>query len=95
MHLNSQKHASERRGLDAMADFIFIELDLGKTFCDLAKNYNNEEKSRRALGRAWEALESAEKYMRKLQPQHSVFDEMTSKAESLRLELEAFTRPSG
>ena len=95
MHLNSQKDASERRGLDAMADFILVELELGRTFCDLAKNYNNEEKSRRALGRAWEALESAEKYMRKLQPQHSVFDEMTSKAESLRLELEAFTRPSG
>ena len=92
MHLNSQKHASERRGLDAMADFILIELDLGKTFCDLAKNYNNVERSRRALGRAWEALESAEKYMRKLQPEHSVFDEMMALAERLRLDLEAFSR---
>jgi diketogulonate reductase-like aldo/keto reductase len=38
-----------------MANFVMIELELGRTFCDLAKNYKNEEKSSRAIGRPWKA----------------------------------------
>ena len=57
--------------------------DAGKTFYENAK---------RAIGSAWKALESAEKYMFKLKMEHVVFDEMTARAERLRLELEALGR---
>lgn len=92
MLLNEQRGTSERRDLDPMADFVLVELELGRTFCDLAMNYKDAERAKRAIGRAWIALESAEKYMRKLKMEHAVFDEMTSQAERLRLELEAFAR---
>jgi hypothetical protein len=71
---------------------VMTELELGRTFCDLAKSYKDADRSRQAIERAWKALESAEKYMFKLRMEHAVFDEMTAKAERLRLELEAFGR---
>ena len=91
---NSKLHRSERRGLDAMANFVMVELEVGRTLCEVAKNYKNEEKFSRAIGKAWKALETAEKYMWKLHLEHSVFDEMTASAERLRLELEALDRKS-
>jgi hypothetical protein len=72
-----------------MADFVMTELQVGRTLCDIAKNYSDAERSNRAMGRAWKALETAEKYMRKLGMEHLLFDEMTALAERLRLELEA------
>jgi hypothetical protein len=75
-----------------MADFARIELELGRTLCKLAKNYKSEERSNRAVRNARLALETAEKYMRKLRLEHSVFDEMAALAERLRLELEALSR---
>ena len=86
--MKAQLQQSERHGLDAMARFVMVGLDLGRTFCDLARNYKDDRKSERAIGRAWAALESAEKYMWKLRMEHAVFDEMTAQAERLRLELE-------
>ena len=90
--MSEQRHTPERNVLDTMADFVSVELDLAKTFCDLARSYQNEERSGRALGRAWIALESALSYMWKLRMEHNLFDEMTARAERLRLELEAFGR---
>jgi hypothetical protein len=59
-NLNAKLHVSERRGLDAMADFVSVELDVGRTLCNIAKNYQNAEKSRCAIERARKALETAE-----------------------------------
>jgi hypothetical protein len=90
--LNAKRQILERHGLDAMASFVLVELELGRTFCNVAKNYENDERSRGAIEKARKALETAEKYMCKLQMEHLVFDEMTALAERLRLELEALTR---
>jgi hypothetical protein len=90
--LNAKLHASKRRSLDAMASFVMVELEVGRTLCNVAKNYENEERSRCAIEKARKALETAEKYMWKLKMEHSVFDEMTALAERLRMELEAPSR---
>jgi hypothetical protein len=37
--LNAKLHVSERRGLDAMASFVMVELEVGRTLCNVAKNY--------------------------------------------------------
>jgi hypothetical protein len=64
--LYARIHLAERRGLDLMTDFVMTELELGRTFCQLSKNYQNVERSNRAIKNAWKALESAEKYMWRL-----------------------------
>ena len=81
--LNAKLHASERRGLDAMANFVLVELEVGRTLCNVAKSYEDDEKSSRAIEKARKALETAEKYMWKLRMEHSVFDEMTASAEKI------------
>jgi hypothetical protein len=90
--LNTQLNITERRGLDAMAEFVMIELEFGRTLCKVAANYKNNESSNAAIARARKALEAAEKYMWNLRMEHTVFDEMTARAERLRLELEALDR---
>jgi hypothetical protein len=90
--LNAKQQILQRHGLDAMASFVLVELEVGRTLCNVAKNYENDEKSRGAIEKARKALETAEKYMWKLNMEHSVFDEMTASAERLRFELEALTR---
>jgi hypothetical protein len=71
--LAAKLYTSKRRGLDAMADFVLVELEVGRTLCNVAKNYENEERSRCAIEKARKALETAEKYMWKLQMEHSTF----------------------
>ncbi len=93
--LNAKRQLLERVGLDLMADFVMTELELGRTFCQLAKNYKNVERSNRAVANAQKAFETAQSCMCKLRMEHAVFDEMTSLAERLRLDLEAFARSSG
>ena len=92
--MSAYLHTTERHGLDVMAKFVMVELEVGRTLCSVAKSYKDEEKFNRAVARARKALENAEKYMWKLRMEHSVFDEMTASAERLRLELEALDRKS-
>lgn len=87
--LNAQLHKTERRGLDAMADFVLTELEFGRTLCKVAANYHNNENSKAAIEKARKALVTAEKYMWTLRMEHSMFDEMTARAERLRFELDA------
>jgi|HubBroStandDraft_5_1064220.scaffolds.fasta_scaffold1827359_1 hypothetical protein len=63
-----------------MANFVMIELELGRTFCDLEKNYKNE-------GSLAGQLEERGKRSRM---EHAAFYEMTAQAERLRFELEAW-----
>jgi hypothetical protein len=91
IHQRSE-HISERHGLDLMADFVMTELELGRTFCQLAENYKNVERSNRAIENARKAFETAQSYMWKLRMKHAIFDEMTASVEGLRLELEALSR---
>ena len=93
--LRAKLRITERRGLDLMADFVMVQLQVGNTFYRAAKNYKNEQSSRAAIEKAFKALETAEKYMWKLRMEHSIFDAMTADAERLRLELEALPKPSG
>jgi hypothetical protein len=71
---------------------VDLEVGRGRTLCNVAKNYENEERSRCAIGKARKALETAEKYMWKLHMEHSVFDEVMASAERLRMELKALSR---
>jgi hypothetical protein len=89
--LKAQLSQSKREGLDLMAQFVLTELEVGRTFCALAHSYESAERRKHAIKNAWTALESAEKYMFKLQMEHSVFDEMTAQMERLKFELESFS----
>ena len=72
-----------------------VELEVARTLCGIAKNYQDAKRSKPLVANAWEALKTAEKYMFKLKIEQTIFDEMTAKTERLRLELEALKLVKG
>jgi hypothetical protein len=80
-----------RRHRELGCEFVFAELELGLTFCQILRSlrvhagpdYEN------AVQLAELALATAEKFMWSLRDQHYEFDQMTAQAERLRFELDA------
>jgi hypothetical protein len=79
-------------GQQAAIDFVFSQLTVGITSCQIAKTRPDRGlDDHRALRQAQMALSTAERFMWRCRLNHSEFDQMTALAERLRLELNALT----
>jgi hypothetical protein len=86
--LDATLAALKQRSLNAKAAFVIAELEIGLTFCKLARSHQNgNQRPTHRIENARKALETAEKYIWDLRMEHSVFDRMTAVAERLRMEL--------
>ena len=87
----------QQESLDARCQFVFMELEVGLTFCRLLKRSRSGglfqgEYYARGEELARRSLSVAEKFMWQLRDRHHDFDQMTAQAERLRFELETLNR---
>jgi hypothetical protein len=88
----SELDALRQRSLNSKAAFVTTQLEIGLTFCSLARNLKyGDVRFAHRIENAREALATAEKHMWSLRMDHSTFDRMTALAERLRLELKNMT----
>ena len=73
----------------ASVAFVSAQLDLALTFCRIARTARPTDHKQRSLKSARKAYNNALRYMFKLKMSHPEFDQITARAERLKLELES------
>jgi hypothetical protein len=83
-----------RRSDDAAINFVFSQLTIGITSCQIAKarRRSGTLNDSAPLRRAEKALRAAEKFMWRLKLQHPVFDQIMALVERLSMELDSLKR---
>lgn len=77
----------------AAKDFVFADLRLGLTFCEIAKKQKHLGRYEYLAGiiQGQSALDAAEKFMWRLKRRHPEFDQMMALAERLKFEIDSLT----
>jgi len=93
---NAQKEVELRSRMEtALAQFVYTELDLALTFCDMALSTRDSDHAKRRVALAMEAYESAGRYLQELEVAPYVKQQINEKLRQLQKALEQVKKGTG